>query len=204
MKKLLFVGVFAASIVANTKVNAQAVEQGNIIIDPYYGGPNFGKAFAEGIGGTSTDLKVKGLGPLGLRAEYMVADKFGVGFDFIYNSFSLNTTADSLNNDGTVFQTYDVKANLSRVRLQARFNYHFIENDNVDAYFGVGAGTNFRKYTLTTDYPNYEDESETGTLLPFSLRLAVGTRYYFTENIGINAEIGIGGPVLSGGISIKF
>jgi opacity protein-like surface antigen len=109
-----------------------------------------------------------------------------------------------LNNDGTVFQTYDVKANLSRVRLQARFNYHFIENDNVDAYFGVGAGTNFRKYTLTTDYPNYDDDSETGTLLPFSLRLAVGTRYYFTENIGINAEIGIGGPVLSGGISIKF
>ncbi len=202
MKKLLFLTVFSAFFAGNSI--AQAVEQGNIIIDPYYGGPNFGKAFAQSVAGEGGDLKVNGLGPLGLRAEYMVADKFGIGIDFIYNSFSLNTTADSLNNDGTDYRTYDVKTNLSRVRLQARFNYHFIENDNVDAYFGVGAGTNFRKYTVTTDFPNYDDQSASGTLLPFSMRVCVGTRYYFTENLGVNAEIGLGGPIGSIGISLKF
>ncbi len=202
MKKLLVVGFFGLISVLNSKVNAQAVEQGNIIIDPYYGGPNFGKSLSSGIDGA--DFKVKGVGPMGLRAEYMVADKFGIGVDFIYNTLSATGNADSLNMDGSLYKTYEVKAKMSRIRIQARFNYHFVENDNVDAYFGVGAGTNLRNYSVTTDYPNYDDESANATLLPVSLRLAVGTRYYFTENIGINAEIGLGGPVVSAGISLKF
>ena len=184
--------------------SAQAVEQGSIIIDPYYGFPNFGKKFADGFDFVE-GIKVKGLGPLGLRAEYMVADKFGLGVDFIYNSFSLNGTIDSLNNDETVHSTYDYKYTTSRIRLQARFNYHFVEDDDhLDAYFGVGAGTNFRRYAEDTDMPNYEEFQAIGTLLPVSMRVALGVRYYFTDNIGLNAEIGVGGPVMSFGVSFKF
>jgi outer membrane protein W len=203
MKRLLFLGVFALTYSLGSYVNAQAVRQGNFIIDPYYGAPNFGKKFAENFA-TDGEVKIKGIGPMGARVEYMLADKFGVGVDFIYNSVSLTGMADSLNNDGTVFKSYEVKAKSSRTRIQARFNYHFTESDKVDAYFGAGVGTNMRSFKLTTDYPNYDDSKANGTLLPFSMRVCLGMRYYFTENIGMNAEMGLGGPIGSIGLSLKF
>ena len=83
-------------------------------------------------------------------------------------------------------------------------NYHFVATDNLDAYFGVGVGANIRRIGTKTDYPNYDDNAVSGSLIPVSLRVALGTRYYFTENIGLNLELGLGGPFISGGVSVKF
>lgn len=203
MKKIILSVGTAFILLFASQVNAQAVEQGNIIIDPYYGFPNFGKKLAEGFE-TSGDVKVGGIGPLGLRAEYMLADKIGVGIDFIFNSTNLQFQADSLNSDGTVYETYDVKTSMRRIRVHARFNYHFIDNDKTDAYFGVGAGLNNRSWDIKTDFPNYDTDATSGALLPVSMRLCVGVRYYLTDNIGISGEIGIGGPIMSLGASFKF
>jgi hypothetical protein len=96
---------------------------------------------------------------------------------------------------------------MQRVRAQLRFNYHFnITNPNVDSYIGVGAGTNNRfRSTLENGVDITENDGISNfTLVPFSIRVAAGLRYYFTANIGINAEIGIGGPVISGGLSIRL
>jgi hypothetical protein len=41
-------------------------------------------------------------------------------------------------------------------------------------------------------------------LLPFSMRLCTGIRYYFSDNIGANMELGLGGPLVSLGLSLKF
>lgn len=203
MKRILVAGIAALSLLFSNELNAQAVEQGNIIIDPYYGFPNFGKKLAKGFD-EYDNVKVGGLGPLGIRAEYMVADKLGLGIDFILNTTNVQYTADSIRTDGTVYETYDVKASMRRIRLQARFNYHFVENDNTDAYFGVGAGWNQRIWDVKTEFPNYDTDATSGTLLPVSMRVCVGVRYFFTPNIGLNAEIGLGGPVMTTGVSIKF
>lgn len=201
-KFFTFLGLVSFSILGlNTNASAQ-VEKGNFIIDPYYGFPNFGKSLVSSTG--VDNGVVTGIGPAGIRLEYMVADKFGLGVDFIYNSTNIEGTVDSLNSDGTVYDTYDLKVYAQRYRVHFRANYHFVQNDNVDAYLGVGAGTNIRRIGYTTDYPNYDGDNATGALIPFSMRLALGTRYYFTDNIGLNAEIGIGGPVVSAGLSFKF
>jgi outer membrane protein W len=96
---------------------------------------------------------------------------------------------------------------MQRVRAQVRLNYHFdISSPNFDSYIGVGAGTNnrFRK-TLENGVDITENDGLANfTLLPVSMRIALGARYYFTDNIGLNMEIGLGGPVLSGGLSIKL
>lgn len=189
---------------AVNEAKGQVVQAGNVIIDPYYGGPNFGKTIAKSFeDDASSDVKVSGIGPMGIRAEYMVSDKIGLGVDFIYNSFNVQFEADSLNADGTLFRTFDVKPIMQRYRIQARFNYHFATTEKVDPYIGVGAGTNLRVWKVKTDYPNYE-YNESGTLLPISMRVCIGTRYFFTNNIGIHGEIGIGGPVVSAGVSLKF
>lgn len=187
----------------NNKAVAQ-VEQGNIIIDLYYGYPNFGTKLAESVENASSEIDVSGIGPAGLRVEYLLADNFGLGIDFIYNSTNLSFKADSLNTSGDVVASYDVKTTAQRIRVMLRANYHFVQTDVMDAYVGFGAGTNNRFWGVKTDFPNYDDESISGTLLPVSARICLGTRFYFTENIGANVELGLGGPLISAGLSLKF
>mgnify|MGYP000029226369 CR=1 FL=1 len=94
--------------------------------------------------------------------------------------------------------TYEVNAYSRRFRFHVRANYHFVQEDNFDAYVGFGAGSNTRSFGYTTDFPNYSNEGFTGSLLPISARIALGTRYFFSDNIGLNLELGIGVQVISG------
>lgn len=188
---------------------AQAASQGNVFVDLYYGGPNFGKSFANSLSdGVESENKITGLGPAGVRLEYMVGDNIGLGVDVIYNSLGLNYSYDSLNSDGSLYRTYTGKATMTRLRVQARFNFHFkISNPDLDAYFGVGAGSNSRFWSITSSNPDEysgDDVKGSGALLPVSFRVCTGMRYFFTDNIGLNIEIGAGGPVISGGLSLRF
>lgn len=194
--------------------NAQSVGQGNFIIDAYYGFPNFGKNFAASVeeaNSNGSDFKVRGVGPAGLRMEYMIADRIGIGADVIYNSNIISFTSPDSTYNGTTdtwsSETNSYKYTMQRVRAQVRLNYHFdISSPDFDSYIGVGAGTNnrFRKTLENGVDITGEDGLANFTLLPFSMRVALGARYYFTDNIGLNMEIGIGGPVISGGLSFKF
>lgn len=212
MKKmrLLLTGILALGATVNA--NAQANSQGNFIFDAYYGAPNLGKKFYNAIedaNGTS-NFKATGVGPMGLRGEYMVADRVGVGFDIIYNSNNITyTSIDSTYNGNTDTWTAtsnEYKRTMNRVRIQARFNYHFdVSNPDLDAYMGIGAGSNARYRKFYQNGNEVLDEFKgSGTLLPVSFRLCTGLRYYFSENVGVNAEIGLGGPLISAGLSVRF
>ncbi len=185
----------------------QTVSQGNFIADLYYGGPNMGKSIAKSLNGGTSVEGLKGIGPTGARFEYMVSNKVGVGADIIYNSLAGSVQYDSTNADGTIYKTYTGTLTASRLRVMARVNFHLeSSNPNLDSYIGFGAGSNTRFWKVTSDDPDFQDDkvSATGALLPVSFRLCTGLRYYFTPNIGLNAEIGLGGPVFSGGLSVKF
>lgn len=206
MKKIFTLFAAAAALTFGSINSASAqVEQGTVIIDPYYGYPNFGKKFADGIvGDSATNVDITGIGPCGLRGEYMISDNFGVGVDFIYNSLGVKYNYEDWDTLG-ITHTYEDKINQQRIRVQLRMNYHFAQTEQVDAYVGFGAGTSIRRFSYSSDNPNFtEPDAVSGALIPVSLRLALGVRYYFTDFLGINAEIGLGGPMISGGISLKF
>lgn len=211
MKKnlLTIVGAFALALTSFGQANTQ----GSIIVDPYYGYPNFGKSLYETFESSSTNFKATGIGPCGIRGEYMIGDKIGAGIDFIYNS-NRTTYSDTVTVYDTVTTTYtsslySFERSMQRIRVQARINFHFdISNPNLDAYFGVGVGTNnrIRKY-YENEVEVTDDLTDLGgkfTLIPVSMRICTGLRYYFTPNIGINMELGLGGPMISGGASIRF
>lgn len=217
MKKVFTFLVAMATMTTGAFSFAQANATGNIIIDPYYGFPNVGSSLSKSFqqDNNTSGLKVNGIGPLGFRAEYMVADNVGVGLDVIYNSYSFNynyATQDSVYDGNTntwSSQTVetDREFKMQRLRVQARFNFHFnVNNPDLDAYFGVGAGTNNRFRSLTENGKKITDDVSLNnfTLFPFSLRVCTGMRYYFTENIGVNAEIGLGGPLISAGLSLRL
>jgi hypothetical protein len=203
MKKIVLSLVL---LVSASNVFSQAVSTGNFIFDAYYGAPNFGKNFYKLIENSSitTNFQASGIGPLGLRGEYMIGETFGLGFDVIYNSNNISyTQIDSLN----PLNSINYERTMDRLRVQMRFNFHFnVTNPNLDAYFGVAAGTNsrFKKYYVNGVETINDSFIGSGILIPFSLRVCTGMRYYFNQNFGLNAEIGLGGPLISGGLSVKF
>lgn len=214
MKKiLLFMSVLALGTNAMAQIQTQA---GNFIIDPYAGIPNwanstfFAKVDPDNSG--ATDYKVNGgLFSYGGRVEYMAADDFGVGLDINYevSGFNFNDTVYEFNTTTSQYETakYNYDYSAKKLRIMVRMNKHFVQNERMDAYFGFAAGYKVVNRAFVTNDPNgiNEDDGGTGALVPVAFRIAVGTRVYFTSNIGAHFEIGAcGGALLQFGISAKF
>lgn len=220
MKKIFtLIGAIALSI---SGVNAQMpVTQGNFIIDAYAGVPNWANSLlynqydnSNSSATAVSNYKVVGsMLSYGGRAEYMVADNFGVGVDINYEVSGFNY--DYLNSvyDTVTFTTttvpYNYNYSAKKLRVMARLNYHFVQNDRVDVYAGFAGGYKNvkREATETNTITNTEtnDASITGALIPVALRLSIGTRIYFTNNIGAMIELGaFGGGLLQFGLSAKF
>lgn len=212
--KRTFLAIVAAAAMTfgyNSTATAQ-VEEGNMIIDLYYGYPNVGKSFWSALETeTTSNAKATGIGPFGGRFEYMIADNFGFGVDVNYlsNGYSYDDQVSVYDTTTMTWsdQTYNYSYTKTKLRIMARLNYHFVQTDVVDAYVGFGAGYKHKTNKFSTTEPGgTESDFESGlNLLPMSLRVALGARFFFTDFIGINTEMGLGGgPLLSGGISLKF
>jgi hypothetical protein len=201
MKKI-FTILFGASILASSNVKAQAVEQGSIVIEAYYGFLSISNAAFKELSSNSA-AKFTGIGPAGLRFEYMVSDKIGLGLDGNFLSQNLNWTGTDTTAGNKL--NFEYKVFRQVLRVMPRINIHFGGSDNFDGYFGIAAG--YRNVTrgYNSNDPNYKGESSSATLVPITLRFAVGGRYFFTPNIGLNGEIGIGGgTILHTGITFKI
>jgi len=207
MKKIKLILVITL-LSFSTNLSAQLFEEGNVVITPYYGAPNFGKIFGRLVEKEVDVFKIdKGAGPYGIRGEFFITEKFSAGFDFIYNEVSGNGTFDSTRIDGlnnVIDTTYTINARSRRFRFLLKANYHIYTTDNFDFYAGAGIGANFRKIEIETNIPKFNDKNIRGAILPISGRVALGTTYYPLDFLGLNLEFGIGGPLVSGGLSIKI
>ena len=96
---------------------------------------------------------------------------------------------------------------MTKQRILAKFNIHFATSKYLDPYATAGLG--YKASLVTSDNPNdqksvYDVNNSFLNVIPISFRLGIGLRYFFTENIGISAEAGIGGPIIQGGLCGKF
>ena len=199
MKKLLL--VFALMTGTTFSASAQ-VQQGTILVDAYYGMPNLYKsAFQTMVSAVdATNVQSGGIGPLGVRAEWLAAEKFGVGIDVCYSDAYV--TEDAFGSDGMLY-SYEIRS--PKIGIMATMNYHFVSTEIVDFYFIAGGGWKNRTLTSTTDDPNYTTDSFDLSLTNIAARIGVGARIFFTENIGINLGVGFGqGSIFNGGVSMKF
>jgi len=197
--KLISAFLFLGLLNFTVKSNAQTFSQGDIIIDVLAGGPNFSKTFVGGdldlVEGESEE--VSGMLPVGLRGEFMVTDKFGIGLEFTYASGKREFNY----SDGTDNYTDTWKHN--KLRVLPTFNMHFLDSDMADLYISLGAGIKNVNYTWESTDVDALDALDipTGKI---SGKLAIGTRIFFSDNIGINLAFGIGGPLVNGGLSIRL
>jgi hypothetical protein len=214
MKKIVTLSLLIVASVFTNFSKAQ-VSQGSVLVDAYYGFPNlyttvFKTAYANS--GEEINLKISGIGPLGIRAEYLISDKIGIGIDAGFNNTNIQYTEQGVN---SVYDSitglfvdepyeYDYNFSTQKIGVIATFNYHFVQNDKVDAYAVVGGGYGSRSFKYETNDPSFEETTIKG-VIPVASKIGVGMRYFFTENIGANFAVGIGqGGLVNVGLSAKF
>jgi outer membrane protein W len=205
MRKIKLLVVAVTAFVA-TNASAQVFEEGNVAVDLYYGFPNLYSTTFKGLyanSGSEQDVEINGLGPVGIRGEYLLTDKVGLGLDIGFNNTKLTFRDAGTDGQGNATM-YDYTYSTQKIGVMVTFNYHFIENDDLDFYGIVGAGYGNRSFKFESTDPNYTDVDIKG-VVPVASRLGVGLRYFFTDNVGANVALGFGqGGLINAGLSFKF
>lgn len=102
------------------------------------------------------------------------------------------------------FGHYELK--IPRLRVMVKANFHVLPEESIsDLYFTLGIGYNRVKSSLYLNDQEINYVNRIGTFsMPLAYRTSVGYGLHFTKNIGAFVEVGIGGPIISGGITARF
>jgi hypothetical protein len=187
-------------------------------IQVYAGGPSLMKmafkisskyqdefAFSGSPGfGVSMDYKLKSWISVGAEFNYRYGQ---IDFDISDSAFYqvINDRFDIVNTVFDPFGHYTLK--LPRYRFMANVNFHFLKEYSAsDLYLSLGLGINRLKPQL---YLNDQSlvilNRYIGFIsLPVAYRISLGYSYHFIPSVGIFGELGVGGPIFSGGITARF
>lgn len=119
--------------------------------------------------------------------EYGLMKDISIGGEISYQSYGATTAISGYGND----------YNINAIGVQANGSYHFNELLQIPSKFDVYAGANVNYYSWSKN--DYGVNS-------VGLGVHAGGRYFFTDNLGVNVQLG-GGNVFSGvkvGITYKL
>ena len=199
MKKisLITITVFVMFSIA-TKVNAQH-EKGEIQIDLYHGLPPHTGIIFRAISSASVDetVEIKTLGNLGLRFQYYLAPKFALGIDANYTNRSA-----TINYTLTGFEE---KIQQTVIRAMLRTSWEFVKSGGFEMNWNNSIGLRNASWNWSATDPDLTINTDWNGGVPIAFRSALGFRYMFTENVGLNLEVGVlGGALLNGGLTIAL
>ncbi len=182
---------------------SKGLSEGTILLDGYYGYGNLYNAIFKAIVSNNSESTFSSIGPLGIRGEYLLSDKIGLGIDIGFNSSKIQYKESDFDADMNLVK-YDASLLTSKLGTMLTFNYHFINNSKFDSYFVFGLGYGSRTFTAKSDYVGYVSPTTKSTF-PVASKLGFGFRYFFTDNIGMNLALGVGqGGLVNAGITAKF
>lgn len=194
------------------KSNIGCHPKGTFVLDAYYGAPNLSNSFFRlwifAINATYedaiTNVHYKSFGPVGLRAEYFILRNLGVGLDLNYSTSSVSLTYKHHDETLLDYLPENYTFSLPRIGIIPRVNWHFIGKSKVvDGYLVLGMG--YRNYTVGVSTTDYFKRLKFDYNVPvFAFRLGCGFRFFVNENLGFNVETGIGGALITAGMSVKF
>lgn len=201
MKNVLLSLMFITTVSVVNHSQAQAFDMGNKVFSVGYGFPNLNKSLFKSYEDYA-DFKVTGYGPLHLKFEYGISERVGIGLSINHVSSAVSYKDSSLNSMGNM-QTYDYKMKWNSTKFNARVNYHFSNSDVFDAYVGVGFGYGFSGAKWTTNDPD-ADNLSFKSVLPIGFETTLGGRYYFSDQLGAYAEVGLAKSVVQFGLVLKL
>lgn len=207
---LFFCFSLSAQLEDNTDDKSNlSVKENDFMITGFTSIPNWGTYTAElALASSSSqgafgiqDYNVRGISPSGIQIEYMLADIFGITVDGIYNSWNASWTSFDQNSE-----LVESSAKAQRVRVLLGLNYHMddLKNDKINIYGGFAVGYNNRTTEVKNNSGTVEQFWDSLIAFPMAGRVRAGLRYFLTEDIGLSAELGAGGPVLRFALTYKM
>ena len=183
-------------------------KEGTMVISLGMGVPNLGKSLFKATETLYPNAEVKGVGPFFAKFEYAVSEKVGLGLVIRGLSSSIEYPVEgAVYNENGGYEgdtTYMWKQSSSHIGVMARFNYHFATGKKIDPYVGLGIG--YGNTTYKWDFGGDEDgvALEISSLIPIGMEFTVGMRYFFSDNIGAYAEVGLSKSIANFGLAIKI
>ena len=198
--KLLIVAIFC---VGSLKLNAQAYQEGTSIASVGYGIGFSWKAWWTAYDSNST-FESKNFGPICLKYEYGINDKFSMGLYYAHQK-STGKWTDTYTDIFTGEQySYKYEVGIGNTVILGRGNYHIkTKNDKLDPYAGLGIGYHKYSYDFTSNDPDFNFNYSFGGAFGFGMH--AGVRYEFTPLLGAYAEFGVGEvAAIQAGVAAKF
>jgi opacity protein-like surface antigen len=221
VKKIVLVPLLIAAIVGSAAAldwmaYPESVEKGKFLINAGVGGGGSALGDDYELHDKYANEYKKKYGIAINAAKAIVPIRASVDFAF-REPFTLGAEAGftfykkEQNVDYGILRYYDATTSGTGLAFGARFGYHpNFGVKNLDVYANAGMGLYVRSWkgegkpnvSDDPDFPNInEDDSESKV----SFSLTVGGRYFFTNNIGIFAEVGLGPlSALTAGLALKF
>jgi hypothetical protein len=188
--------VLAFGLGSFNTAQAQAHEQGQIGITAGIGYSLIGGLFdavtdGDNVEGTGTPV-INGM------VDYGIGDKFSLGLAVSYQSFKAEYS-DYLHFDFTQ-ESFEEK--WSCLSIGVRPLLHFGNSDNFGMYTGARVGFTTWSYSNSSNNITFiETDVSLGTI---GVQPLFGANIYFTDNIGMNMEIGIGTYLAAAGIKVRL
>lgn len=194
--------VFGILLALLQTAHSQSIAKGDLLIDAFYGCPNFSttqyRPFQFGVQTTRS-----GIGPVGVRMEYLLLDRLGLGIEASYRTAQLMNVYKSYDENGNPYMSTDHFRN-DHFGVLLLFSYHFIVQEKVDMYGIIGAGYGRSKTTFSTDNPNAYPAPNNDDL-PIDGRIGIGARYFILPAVALNLGIGVSSSgVINGGVTVRL
>ncbi len=202
MKKLVYATMICLTVLATTNTaNAQAWSKDAKVL-----GLGFGASYFFHLDGDKTFNRFYGAAPMWLtgqlnfQGEFGVHDYVGIGFTTGVGgragySRGLYYLGSGYSSAGEVNAPIGIIANFHFYQLISDKSGKDIKADKLDVYAGVSAGSG----VAVSFYSN------TTHIYPIAFGgVHVGARYYFTDKVGANVEVGFGKSLVNGGLVFKL
>lgn len=202
IKTISSLSLALAMVFGVTNSSAQAFEEGTSSASIGYGFVNFGNAVLNTY--TSEEgYSYSTLGPLFLKYEYAISEKFGIGLNVSYLTGTAEWTSTSFDPTLNRDVNHTNSVNRTGYNIMMRFNWHFGDHDMIDPYFGLAGGyrSNNWKFESSDDDLVFEDIP---TLIPFGIEATFGSRFLFTDYLGAYVELGLARAFFQVGVTGKF
>jgi opacity protein-like surface antigen len=133
------------------------------------------------------------------KLDYVVNEEISLGIDATYSQKTWNYTSSYYDiNTGNSHDT-SYSASVRKFRLVLKASYHFNISDRIDTYTSAGVG--YKSIKVKTG----SSKEFTGqALIPISVRSSVGCRFFINPTLAAHVEIGLGGPIMQFGLTLKF
>ncbi|MEQ1732038.1 MAG: hypothetical protein ABL940_00100 [Bacteroidia bacterium] len=129
---------------------------------------------------------------IGIKLEQNKTNNRGFGFEYTFAQSVVSTI-----NSGNIY-----REEFSKHRFVFRFSKIQKVREKLTTYACAGVGIKLFYANKHLNY--YYERGNLSELLPIAFKMSFGFNYPLANNINLNIESGLGGPLLQAGISFKY